>query len=226
MKILVVSATFNEITTLVDQLELIERKDDFLSRFKLDNNKEIDILISGIGIASTAYQLGKYHATNNYDYAFNFGIAGTFDKSLSIGDVVNVDSDIISELGAENGSSFMKFDECNMGHSSIEKTIWKVKNNFEICNAFIQKLPRVKGITVNIVHGNNDSINKVMQLFHPDIETMEGAVFLYICNAQKIKCAQIRSISNYVEERNTGNWNIRLAIETLNETALRIINTL
>ena len=76
------------------------------------------------------------------------------------------------------------------------------------------------------MHGNNDSINKVMHLFHPDIESMEGAVFLHICNAEKIKCAQIRSVSNYVEERNTGNWNIRLAIETLNETALRIINSL
>jgi futalosine hydrolase len=55
---------------------------------------------------------------------------------------------------------------------------------------------------------------------------MEGAAFLQICNAEKIKCAQIRSISNYVEERNTGNWSIGLAIEKLNETAIRIISTL
>ena len=226
MKILIVSATFNEIKALVDQLELIEKNDDFLSRFKLDNNKEIDVLVTGIGIASTAYQLGKYLAANNYDYTFNFGIAGAFDKSLSISDVVNVDTDIISELGAEDGSSLMKFDELNMGQSSIEKTIWKVMNNHDICNDVLQGLPKVKGITVNTVHGNNDSINKVMQLYHPDIETMEGAVFLHICNAEKIKCAQIRSVSNYIEERNTGNWNIRLAIETLNETALRIIKTL
>lgn len=226
MKILIVSATFNEIKALVDQLEFIEKNDDFLSLFKLDNNKEIDVLVTGIGIASTAYQLGKILATNKYDFAFNFGIAGAFDKSLSIGDVVNVEADIISELGAENGQSFLNLEELNMGKSSIEKTIWKVKNDSTICNVALQKLPKVKGITVNTVHGNIDSINKVKQLFHPDIESMEGAVFLHICNAEKIKCAQIRSVSNYVEERNTENWNIRLAIETLNETALRIINTL
>ncbi len=226
MKILVVSATFNEIKALVDLLELIERKDDFLSRYKLDINKEVDVLVTGIGIASTAYQLGKYLVTNKCDFAFNFGIAGAFDKSLGIGDVVNVDTDIISELGAENGQSFLNFDELNMGKGSIEKTIWKVKNDSNICNVVLQKLPKVKDITVNTVHGNNDSINKVMQIYHPDIETMEGAVFLHICNSEKIKCAQIRSVSNYVEERNTGNWNIRLAIETLNETALRIINSL
>jgi futalosine hydrolase len=226
MKILIVSATFSEVKALVDQLELIEKKDNFLSRFKQDNNKEIDVLVTGVGIASTAYQLGKFLAINNYDFAFNFGIAGAFDKSLNIGDVVNVDSDIISELGAENGTSFLKFDELNLGQSSIEKTLWKVKNDNNICNVVLQKLPKVKGITVNTVHGNIDSINKIKQLFNPDIETMEGAAFLQICIAEKIKCAQICSVSNYVEERNTGNWNIQLAIETLNETAMRIINSL
>ena len=226
MKILIVSATFNEIKPLADQLELIKRKDDFISHYKQGDNKEVDILITGVGIASTAYQLGKLLATDKYDFAFNVGIAGAFDKSLNIGDVVNVDSDIISELGAENSASFLKFDELNLGQSSIEKTLWKVKNDNNICNAVLQKLPKVKGITVNTVHGNNDSINKIKQLFHPDIETMEGAAFLQICNAEKIKCAQIRSISNYVEERNTGNWSIGLAIEKLNETAIRIISTL
>ena len=71
-----------------------------------------------------------------------------------------------------------------------------------------------------------DSIKNTIKLFQPDIETMEGAVFMYICNAEKIKCAQIRSISNYVEERNKKSWNIVLAIEKLNETAIQIINTI
>ena len=47
MKILVVSATFNEIKALVDRLELIERKDDFLSRYKLDINKEVRCACDG-----------------------------------------------------------------------------------------------------------------------------------------------------------------------------------
>jgi futalosine hydrolase len=225
MKILVVSATFNEIKPFVDQLELIEKKNDFFSRYKLAN-KEIDVLITGVGIASTAFQMGKIITNTKFDFAFNFGIAGAFSKSVKIGDVVNVDTDIISELGAENGPSFLKFDELNMGQSSLEKTIWKAKNNSEFSNEIIKKLLRAKGITVNTVHGNNDSIKNVMQLFKPDVETMEGAVFLHICNTEKIKCAQIRSISNYVDERNTENWNIGLAIEKLNEKAIQIINTI
>ena len=65
-------------------------------------------------------------------------------RSLNIGNVVNVDSDIISELGAENGQSFLNFDELNMGKSSIEKTIWKVKNDSNICNVVITEIAKSK----------------------------------------------------------------------------------
>ncbi len=225
MKILIVSATFVEIKAICDKYQNFQKKDDCLSSLQINGN-DTDILVTGIGIGSTAYQMGKIIGRNKYDFAFNFGIAGAFDKKLKIGDVVNAEEDIISELGAENSSSFLKFDELNIGSSSFGKTIWHVKNKFEIYNPVIQKLPAVKSITVNTVHGNNESIKKIVELFNPDIETMEGAVFLHICNAEKIKCAQIRSISNYVEERNTEYWNINLAIEKLNEAAFQILNSL
>jgi len=224
MRLLIVSATFGEIKAIFEKYQNFEKKDDYFSSHHI-NNIDADILITGIGIASTAYQMGKVIGRNKYDFALNFGIAGAFNKKIKHGDVVNVKEDIISELGAENSSSFLKFDELNIGKSSIGKTIWHVENHFEINNPVIQKLPKVKGITVNTVHGNNESINKVIELFNPDIETMEGAAFMHICNAEKIKCAQIRSISNYVEERNTGKWNIDLAIERLNERSIQILTS-
>jgi len=41
-----------------------------------------------------------------------------------------------------------------------------------------------------------------------------------------IRFIQIRSISNYVEERNRENWNLDLAIRNLNIELRNIINTL
>jgi futalosine hydrolase len=225
MRILLVSATFGEIKIVYDKLKFIEKKDDFFSRHLLAK-KEIDILITGVGIASTAYQLGKILSTNKYDFAINFGIAGSFNKSLKLGDVVNVESDIISELGAENENSFLKFNELKLSKSIIDKSIWSSKNKNKISNLEILKLPKANGITVNTVHANKNSINKIIELYKPDIETMEGAPFMHICNTEKIKCAQIRSISNYVEERNIDNWKIELAIKNLNDVALKILNTL
>lgn len=225
MKILIVAATYSELKPLIEKSVIIENIDEYFSHYRLDG-KEIDILITGIGMVSTAYHLGRILGKYKYDFAFNFGIAGSFDRTISIGDVVNVDNDILSELGAENGNEFLKFDQLGMGTGSMSRTLWTGKNNFEIRNSVLQQLPRVKGITVNTVHGNNVSIKKVCALFNPHIETMEGAAFLAICNAEKIKCAQIRSISNYVEERNKDNWEIEKAIKSLNDAAIRILNTI
>jgi len=225
MKILIVAATYSELKPLLEKAVIIEKIDDCFSHYRIDE-KETDVMITGIGMVSTAYHMGRILGKYKYDFAFNFGIAGSFDKNISTGTVVNIDSDVLSELGAENGNEFLKFDQLGMGASSISKTLWKGKNNFEIYSPVIQQLQRVKGITVNSVHGNNDSIKKVYNLFIPDVESMEGAAFLAICNAEKIKCAQIRSISNYVEERKKDNWEIEKAIKSLNDIAIRILNSI
>jgi futalosine hydrolase len=61
---------------------------------------------------------------------------------------------------------------------------------------------------------------------NPHVESMEGAAFFYACMIEKIPCAQIRAVSNFIEKRNRDNWNIALAIKNLNETAIEIINNL
>ncbi len=225
MKILVVAATYTEIEPFYEMYECVKKSGDYFSSF-INGNKEIDILITGVGIASTAFHLGKVLSRTNYDYAFNFGIAGAFNKRIKIGTVVNVISDIISELGAENGIAFLKFDELKMSKQTLEKTVYFVENKNNIHIPVITEMLRVKGITVNTVHGNKSSIENAQRIFSPEVESMEGAAFLYACNHEKIECAQIRAISNYVEERNLENWDTALAIKNLNETALRIINSL
>ena len=41
-------------------------------------------------------------------------------------------------------------------------------------------LNHVKAITVNTVHGNEDSISKIINRLNPDIETMEGAAIFIV----------------------------------------------
>ena len=55
---------------------------------------------------------------------------------------------------------------------------------------------------------------------------MEGAAFFYVCLVKNIKFIQIRSVSNFVEERNKKAWKIPLAIENLNKELKNIINNL
>jgi len=226
MKILIVSATYLEIEPLLLQFKLEKKINQKLKRFSYKNHT-IDVLITGIGMTSTAYWMGKTINSTAYDLALNLGLAGSFDPDIKIGDVVHVDTDQISELGAEDGDSFLSLIDINLipdEHYLLNHG--KMKNSTPINNEVINQLVNVNAITVNTTHGNDTSIEKIQQLHHPQIETMEGAAFFYACLFEGITCSQIRSISNKVEKRNKDNWQISLSVKTLCKTSLQIIDSL
>ena len=74
--------------------------------------------------------------------------------------------------------------------------------------------------------GNTTTIKKIKNRLNPDIETMEGAAIFRVCNDFNIPCMQIRSVSNFVGERNKKNWDIDLAIKNLNLSLKKIIISL
>jgi futalosine hydrolase len=168
-----------------------------------------EILISGVGMVNTTYGLTKDLSVNSYDLVINMGVAGCFNPTVKIGDVVEVVEDCFSEIGFENGVKFEEF------------------SNFEITNTFKVEgktnLQKVKGITVNTVHGNEDSIARIISRLNPDVESMEGAAIFKICKEFTVPCMQIRAISNKVQKRNRENWNMPLAIQNLNTTVQQII---
>jgi len=169
-------------------------------------------LITGLGMVNTAMYLTKELINNNFDLVINMGIAGAFLSTLKKGDVVEVIEDYFSEIGYEDATNFCLFKEFDLK----TKLIVKAKT----------KLKPVKAITVNTVHGNKNSIQSTVNLFNPDIETMEGAAFFQVCNYFNVPCMQIRSISNRVEKRNKSNWDINLAIANLNMEVEKIIMSL
>jgi len=220
MKILIVSATSDEIAPLLASLGLESEKNPGSKNYSF-NDLSIDVLITGVGMVYAAFWLGKTLAKSTYDLALNFGITGSFDRNIEIGSVVNITEDCFADMGAEDGKEFLSI--VDLGLADTEQ--FSLKNDFEIDNSVLNKLPKVSGITVNTVHGDNESINKVREIYNPSTESMEGAAFLFACLNEKIPCAQIRAISNYIEKRNKEFWNIPLAVKNLNETALRIINS-
>ncbi|MEQ7802434.1 futalosine hydrolase [Pedobacter sp. ASV1-7] len=207
MKILLVAATRSEIALLATHFQLPEQ--DFVK------TKEFDLLITGVGMAATAYALGK-HLSAAYKLILNLGIAGSFDTKIPLTTVVNVTSDEFSELGAENGDTFLSIDQLGFGKARFD-----ARNN--LLNNEIDKLPKVHGITVNRVHGEKISISKVIEQCNPVVESMEGAAVLYCCEKESLPCLQVRSISNYVEPRNKEHWQIGPAIKSLNEWAIRFL---
>ena len=182
------------------------------SEITSDKISDLPILITGVGMVNTAINLTKELSNNNYDLVINMGVAGCFSDEIKIGEVVEVVEDCFSEIGFENGESFSEFSDFDI------KIKYKVEGK--------TSLRKVKGVTVNTVHGIENSIHKIVERLHPDIESMEGAAVFKVCEEMKIPCIQLRSISNKVEKRNKENWNLDLAISNLNIEVEKIITTL
>jgi len=61
-------------------------------------------------------------------------------------------------------------------------------------------------------------------VFDPVTESMEGAVLHYVCLMETVPFVQIRSISNYIGERNKKKWDMMDSIANLNDTLIKTIN--
>ncbi|EHQ27591.1 futalosine hydrolase [Mucilaginibacter paludis] len=205
IKLLIVAATQPEIEPL-------------LSHF--DKKRSFDVLITGVGMVPTAYALGNYFTLNQHDLVINLGIAGSFDRSISLGEVVEVVDDDLAELGAEDDQDFIPIEKLGFGKSRYFASA--------TLDQYLEKtaLKKTTAITVNTVHGSDASIAKVIKQSAPQLESMEGAAFFYACEKAGVVGLQIRAVSNYVEKRNRDNWKIGLAVKNLNNFAINLINVL
>lgn len=211
MNILIITATKLEINIFLSKINCNK-----FNNISFHGHK-IDILISGIGLVFTAYNITKTLLIKHYDLYINVGIAGSFNKNLRIGEVVNVKSEEFADLGAERPEGFKTAFELGfVNNNEFPFTNGKLINNsnkFEV----LHNLVSVSAISTNTAHANADTIKYIENKFKADIETMEGAAFFYVCLQEKLQFVQIRSISNYVEPDNRDQWNIPLSVNNLSD---------
>ena len=217
MTILIASATPAEIEITKQFLEN--------SHFRI-NQHPIDLLITGIGGIATTYSLTKSIQRKRPEYIIQAGIAGSFSNEMPLGTTVCVREEIMGDLGAEENSGFTDvFDLGLMKENDLPFT------NKALINPFLTErngfgLPVVRSISINEITTRKGRIDLLQGKFSPDVESMEGAAFHYVCLRENIPFIQIRAISNYVGERNKDKWRIGLAIENLNSALMNALRQL
>lgn len=220
MKIIIVSATPFEIAPL---LSFLESEGNKISFHEFEYKKHTIVpLITGVGMVNTILGLSKSKHLLTADLLINGGIAGSFTNDINLGSVVEITRDRFGDLGIEDHDGSFK-DHIEMG--------WDKGNSFLLNEGWILNnepknetgLPKVTGITVNKVHGANQSIERIKQKYNAHVESMEGAAFMLFSKTNNFSFHQIRSISNYVKPRNKNSWNIELAVDNLNNKLIKFL---
>lgn len=187
-----------------------------IERFK-NGDQCLDVLITGIGGPALAYHLTRRLAGRKYQGVLQAGIAGSFRENYIPGETLAVKRDCFADLGAEDGTGW---------YSSFELG-WQDPGQAPFLRGFLENplsgaasrltLPWGKGISLNTVTGNPKTRDDLIRRFDPDLESMEGAAFHYICLHEQIPFLQLRSISNRVGVRDHRQWNRKDALENLND---------
>lgn len=190
---------------------------DAADRIAVPDDTSFSILVTGVGTVATTWAMAKWISSNpGPDLAINIGLAGSYNKNISPGDVVMPVTDCFADAGIEAGEGFMTLAEA--GLEDPDRFPFS-KGRIVAANRFVRKADRivkpVAAITVNTTSGSVATIERLRKKYDPDIETMEGAAFFYVCSMADLPFIALRAVSNIVEPRDRDKWEIRLALDNL-----------
>lgn len=224
MEILVVAATQKEIQPLLDA-GTVTRAPSGLLQVQFSPAISFSVLITGVGIAATVFSLTQALHQQKPDLIVQAGIAGSYSRDLVLGDVVLVTRDRFAGLGVEDGDHFADVYQIGLAdpfQPPFHDGWLTCSSNH---NQLLAGLRQVDAITVDTVTGTEQTRAMRFALYQPVTESMEGAACFYVAAHMQVPALQVRSISNYVEKRQTANWNIPLAVTQLNDRLIDFIQS-
>lgn len=224
MNILLIAATEAEIAPLIEYIAPFRRGAD--STKYAVGSVNITVLITGVGMVATAYNLTRELVKHQYDVVLQAGVGGSFNREIALGDVVLVSKDRFADMGAEDREVYIDIFDIGLLNGSEKPFIYTWLEMPD--SQWIQHFPvwQVAGVTVNTVSGNEKSIARITGAYNPDVESMEGAAMHYVCLQEGVPFVQLRAVSNYVEPRDKSKWQMGKAIKSLNDALKTFVDRL
>ncbi len=218
MRVFITAATTGEWMPAFLEIDKLYTTDS--ERFKVGFHQ------AGVGLLSTAVSLTRLVFEEKPDLIVQVGIAGCFDASVSLGEVVAISDETVGDMGVQENGKWKDIFDLKLekpGYPPYEKK--KLPNHFlEKFN--LLKLKEVSAVTVNEITTGKERILQLVKKYDPVIESMEGAALHYVCREMNIPFIQIRAISNYIGERDKEQWKIKGAIVNLTDVILKYVEKL
>ena len=213
MNILLIAATAKEIGPFFEYYRNSKRV------------QNIDILITGIGLTATTYHLLKQINLKRPDLVIQAGVAGCFDKKIPLATVVIIKKETIADQSViELKKIRTLFDLKLIPHDQFPFRNGWLENDHDILKR--SKLKKVNAISVNEITTALQRVKFYRDSFKPVTESMEGAALHYTCLMENIPFIQLRSISNYIAERDKKKWDMKNSIINLNQKLISLIETI
>lgn len=214
MKIAVCAATNFELDAIK---KLIPNLNDPLQ------NLEIVYCITGVGLMHATYSFSMICKDDSIQLIVQAGIAGSFDVAVPIGTACVVENEYSGDLGVEENGTFRDVFDMKLVDMNTEPYVENKLHNPWLSHYKLSNFATIDAVTVNAITTSKSRIEQLKTKYNCITESMEGAALHYVGLRSAIPFLQIRTISNYVGERNKAKWNIPLALENLGQSVTRLL---
>ena len=183
-------------------------------------------LIAGIGPVETAFSLTSRleRGRSGLQGVLHFGVAGAYlgsgGASADMLDICLAKEEVFADMGICYLDGIEHFSAPELG----------VRNRFSLDQKLLQDAATLlakkkigfhqgRFLTVSCVSGTRKRGDMLADQFDGLCENMEGAAVARVCDAYLLPCLEIRCISNFVEDRDTGRWRLKEACTKAGATA-------
>jgi len=196
-----------------------------------------DILyaVSGIGKTNASHTATWMIREFSPEIIVNFGIGGAYPSAgLAVGDIAIASKEVYADEGVILQSGLQPLEMIGIPFLNTGRCMYY--NEFPLDAVLGETALNVAGLycrarlgtfaTVSACTGTKERAEELSRRHGAICENMEGAAVAHICLRYGISCLEIRGISNIVEERDTGRWDIELAGSSCQRAVLEFLRML
>ena len=185
-----------------------------------------ELLVTGMGLVETAFSLTRRLARgiDGLEGIIHFGVAGAYlhpdGSGAEMLDICIAEEEVLGDFGICFPEKIERFIAPELG----------VRDCFPLDKKLLREASEVLSrsnienrqgvfVTVNSASGIKQRGDIFIREFGGLCENMEGAAVARVCAGFALPCLEIRCVSNFVEDRNTGNWQLKEACRRAGEAA-------
>ncbi len=190
---------------------------------------------SGMGKTNAAHAVTIMMEKFSPSCVINFGIGGGYPLSgLKVGDIAVAEKEVYADEGVMLKDGLHSLEMTGVPLLRVRGR--KYFNEFPADKRLSRLAVKSAGtvahcssgvfLTVSACTGTGKRADGLAAKFNPVCENMEGAAVAHICSLYGVPFVEIRGISNMVEDRDKGKWDIKLAAENCQKAVLNFIEIL
>jgi futalosine hydrolase len=190
---------------------------------------------SGIGKTNAAHAAAIMMERHSPSVIISFGIGGAYPSSgLKIGDIAVAEREIYADEGVFLKDGFHTLE--TIGIPAAVSGRRRYFNEYPADRTLGRKALKAAACVANAASGRFATVSlssgtkkrglEIEQRFGVVCENMEGAAVAHICLIHGIPFAEMRGISNMVEDRDISKWEMKLAAERCQLAVIHFLESL